>query len=39
MVLLYSEIPYNTEVKYIEPKPSVPLEEIELIPELQKQNK
>ncbi len=36
--LSYSEIPYNTEVKYTVPKPAVPLEEIELIPEL-KNNK
>lgn len=33
-VLPYAEIPYNTEVKYLVPKPSTPLEEIELIPEL-----
>ncbi len=32
----YSEIPFNDEVKYVEPKPVVPLDEIELIPELQK---
>lgn len=32
----YSEIPFNDEVKYVEPKPAVPLEEIELLPELQK---
>ncbi|RJR23776.1 hypothetical protein C4578_03715 [Candidatus Microgenomates bacterium] len=30
----YSEIPYNTEVKYVVPKPAVPLEELELIPDL-----
>jgi len=33
----YAQIPYNTEVKYIEPKPAVPVEEIELIPELKPQ--
>jgi len=38
-VLPYSEIPYSTEVKYVEPKPSVLLGEIELIPELRKSNK
>jgi hypothetical protein len=32
----YAEIPFNDEVKYVEPKPAVPLDEIELIPELQK---
>ena len=33
----YAQIPHNTEVKYIEPKPAVPVEEIELIPELKPQ--
>jgi hypothetical protein len=30
----YSDIPFNDEVKYVEPKPAVPLEEIELLPAL-----
>jgi len=33
-VLPYKQIPYNTEVKYVVPKPAVPLEDIEVIPEL-----
>lgn len=35
----YPKIPYNTEVKYIVPTYSVPLEDLELIPELNTQNK
>lgn len=34
---LYAQIPYNTEVKYLEPKPAVPLDQIELVPELKNQ--
>lgn len=32
--LPYAQIPYNTEVKYVVPKPAVPLDQIELIPDL-----
>ena len=35
--LPYAEIPFNDEVKYVDPKPAMPLEEMELLPEL-KQN-
>jgi len=38
-VVPYDQIPYNTEVKYIEPKPAVPLDEIELIPDLKNEEK
>ncbi len=34
LAMPYAQIPYNTEVKYLEPKPAVALDQIELIPEL-----
>ncbi len=34
--LPYAEIPFNDEVKYVDPKPAMPLEEMELLPELKK---
>ncbi len=35
----YDKIPYNTEVKYLEPKPSIPLDQLELLPELKAEEK
>ncbi len=39
MRMPYNEIPYNTEVKYLVPKPSIPLEQLELLPELKAKDK
>lgn len=35
----YDQIPYNTEVKYLVPKPSIPLDQLELLPALKAKNK
>ena len=35
-VLPYAEIPVNREVKYDVPRPAVPLEKLELLPEFRK---
>lgn len=35
----YEKIPYNTEVKYITPMPSIPLDELELLPILKAKDK